>query len=174
MIRRIVDGCRRAVGGRRRMRYTSSTEIMWKRLLWPEIVNDADVDTVTRQGFWLCVALSVLSLMSGPVGGDKFAVLSSAAFMFAAAIGVRNHSIPAAVAVLAVYLGERLLLLRLASSPRCSSQTFEPHGLPRKLRQNELSLRLCRWPRRSRKSSRTFSPFASGLTLNGCSGYSLR
>ena len=90
---------------------------MWKRLLWPAIVNDADVDTVTRQGFWLCVALSVLTLLSGLVGGDKFAVLSSAAFMFAAAIGVRNHSIPAAVAVLAVYLGERLLLLRLGQNP---------------------------------------------------------
>ena len=87
-----------------------------KALLWPDIRTDGDIDSVTRQGFWICIALSVMTLLTGLFGADPFGVATGALFMFVAAIGVRNHSIPAAIAVLVVYLGEKLLLLRLGQN----------------------------------------------------------
>jgi hypothetical protein len=90
---------------------------MWKRLLWPDVESEADADAVTRRGFWLCIALSVLTLLPGLVGADKAGVLTGSAFMLTAAVGVRNRSLAAAAAVLLVYAGERLLLLRLGENP---------------------------------------------------------
>jgi hypothetical protein len=90
---------------------------MWKRSLWPDVRNEIDADAASRRGFWLCMALSVLTLLPGLVGAEKSAVLKGAAFLFTAAMGVRNRSWVAAAAVLTVYAGERLLLLRLGGNP---------------------------------------------------------
>ena len=92
--------------------YTPRHENRLKTLFWPAIENEQDIDTVTRQGFWLCILLSgVTALMGFAVGFS--AVVLEAIFFFLAGTGVRLKSIAAAAGALVVYTFVTFLLLRV-------------------------------------------------------------
>jgi hypothetical protein len=84
---------------------TPKPENRFKALLWPTIQHETDVDYVTRQGFWICFAVAVISLVFGALaGGIIFGVeCFEALFYFLSGVGIRMRSRFAAVSVLAAY-----------------------------------------------------------------------
>ena len=71
-----------------------------KSLLWPTVNNDADVDNLTTQGFWICVAGAVFTLIFNLMRGKYF--LLQALFFYLGGNGVRERSKAAAIAVFGV------------------------------------------------------------------------
>jgi hypothetical protein len=92
---------------------TPRTEGRLKSLFWPTIKNDNDVDYLTRQGFWICFIVAVLSLVlivmaaalnpmfSGPA---LLASLVEVCFFFLCGVGIRVLSRVAAIAAFSAYL----------------------------------------------------------------------
>jgi hypothetical protein len=72
-------------------------EGVFRRLLWPRVANQQDVDRVGQQGFWVCVAVaaawSVGAFFTAHVG---LGLLIGATY-FLGALGLRKHSVSAAV-----------------------------------------------------------------------------
>lgn len=91
---------------------TPRTESRWRALFWPTIRNETDFGYVTRQGFWICFFVSVLTLFVGAITGSAAAAVFEAAFFFLAAVGVRERSRTAAVAAFAAYLLSGLVMQR--------------------------------------------------------------
>lgn len=94
---------------------TPRSENRFKTLLWPTLQNDVDVDTVTRQGFWLCVLVGVASLVVSAIAGELVAGLIESAFFVLAGMGVRRRSFTAAMGALAVYGLATVILLRVGN-----------------------------------------------------------
>ena len=92
---------------------TPRSESRLKTLFWPTLENDVDVDTVTRQGFWLCVVVGVASLVFSSIVGQLAGGLIEGGFFLLAGMGVRRRSITAAMGALAVYSLSTLILLRV-------------------------------------------------------------
>ncbi|MBY0502936.1 MAG: hypothetical protein K2X03_03435 [Bryobacteraceae bacterium] len=92
---------------------TARSESRWKTLFWPTLQNDVDVDTVTRQGFWLCAVVGVASLLFSAMAGQLAAGIIEGSFFFLAGIGVRRRSITAALGALAIYSLTTFILLRI-------------------------------------------------------------
>jgi hypothetical protein len=79
------------------------TDNIFKRLFWPTIESQYDVDLLGQQGFWVCTAVAVLSLvllifLSMPISG-----LITAVIFFLGGCGVRERSIAASVLVFLLY-----------------------------------------------------------------------
>jgi hypothetical protein len=85
---------------------TPKPENRFKALLWPSIRHETDVDHITRQGFWICFAIAVLSLIAGALqGGVVFgAECYEALFYFLSGVGIRMRSVFAAICVLVAYV----------------------------------------------------------------------
>jgi hypothetical protein len=81
---------------------------MFKRLFWPTIQNAYDVDLVGQQGFWVCVAIAVLSAAVLVVTAHPLIGLLVAATYVLGGIGVRERSISAAVLVFLGYLIDKI------------------------------------------------------------------
>lgn len=82
---------------------------MFKRLFWPTIENQYDVDLVGQQGFWLCTIVAALSLILSIVGHQPLIGLLLAITYFIGGAGVRERSTAAAVLVFLCYLMDRIV-----------------------------------------------------------------
>jgi hypothetical protein len=92
---------------------TPRSENRAKTLFWPTIENEIDVDTVTRQGFWLCFVVGVFSVIFNLSQGDAVSALMEGSFFLLAGVGVRRRSIAAAIGAFIVYSLTTLILLKL-------------------------------------------------------------
>jgi len=99
---------------------TTRSESRLKSLFWPSIQSGADVDYLAVQGFWVCTAVGVISLVfvgiisHQPINGFLIFLL-----FHLGGVGVREHN-PFAAAVLLVYYAVDLLavvLYMLLNSP---------------------------------------------------------
>jgi hypothetical protein len=87
------------------------TDGLFKRLLWPEIANQYDVDLVGRQGLWICFAVAVLSMTFTLFSGHEVVGVLIGATFFLGGLGVRQRDTAAAVFVFLCYLLDRILTL---------------------------------------------------------------
>ena len=76
---------------------------IFRRIFWPSN-HAADVDALGQQGFWVCLAAAVLSLIQLAVQSHWILALAFAFFYFLGGIGVREHSRVAAIIVAAFFL----------------------------------------------------------------------
>jgi hypothetical protein len=84
------------------------TDGMFKRLFWPTIENQYDLDLVSVQGFWVCVVVGVLSFVV-LVATGQFLVGALVAITYVlGATGVRERSIAAAVLIFLCYVIDRI------------------------------------------------------------------
>jgi hypothetical protein len=79
------------------------TDNLFKRLLWPAIESQYDVDLLGQQGFWVCTIIAVMSLVLLVMGTPVIAVVTAIIF-FLGGCGVRQRSIPASIFVSLLYL----------------------------------------------------------------------
>ncbi len=87
-------------------------ENRFKTLFWPSIRSEVDVDHISRQGFWLCTVVAVLTIAVGAMGGVLVLLFSTieALFYFLAGIGIRQRSRFAAVAAFTAYTASSFIL----------------------------------------------------------------
>ncbi len=85
-----------------------SSDGMFKRLFWPTIQNQYDVDLVGQQGFWVCVGSAVLSALALSVSGHLMIAILVGATYFLAGIGVRERSIAAASLIFLCFLIDKV------------------------------------------------------------------
>jgi hypothetical protein len=86
---------------------TPKTDNRLKALLWPTIRTRVDLDTVTTQGFWICVLVGCVGLAVALATGNPVAILLTvleSVFYLLAGFGVRMQSRFAATAAFAMYL----------------------------------------------------------------------
>jgi hypothetical protein len=80
-----------------------------KSLFWPSITNGADVDYLGSQGYWVCTAVAVFSLIFLVILNQPIIGAITFLFYYLGGIGVRERSRYAAAIVLAMYLLDTLL-----------------------------------------------------------------
>ncbi len=80
----------------------ASRDNFLKRLFWPAD-NASDADTLGQQGFWVCLIVAFLSMVVLTIQGHWIIGLFTAFVFFLGGIGVREHSVVAAVAVATLY-----------------------------------------------------------------------
>jgi hypothetical protein len=85
------------------------TDGLFKRLFWPEIANQYDVDLVGQQGFWLCFAVAVLSTVVSMFTGHPLLGVFIGATYFLGALGVRERNAAAAILLFLCYLLDRVV-----------------------------------------------------------------
>jgi hypothetical protein len=90
---------------------TPRTESRWRALFWPTIRNDGDFDYITRQGFWVCFIVAVITFIISAFA-ISLAGAFEAVFFFLAALGIRQRSRIAAVAAFSAYLLGAVVLQR--------------------------------------------------------------
>ena len=77
-----------------------------KSIFWPAVENAWDVDTIGRQGFWVCVLIGayqvIIGLVAGSLASVIFGVIAGLVY-FLGAMGVRETSWPAAALVFALF-----------------------------------------------------------------------
>ncbi len=90
---------------------TPKSENRAKLLFWPSVQNETDVDHVTRQGFWICFGIAVVTLCVGFLLGTAafFLYAFQAVFFFMSGIGIRMRSVFAASAALIIYSADFLV-----------------------------------------------------------------
>jgi hypothetical protein len=76
---------------------------LFQRLFWPSD-NASDTDALGVQGLWICMIVAALSTIWLLVAGSVVTALITLAFFVLGGIGVREHSVPAAVLVAFAYL----------------------------------------------------------------------
>jgi hypothetical protein len=74
-----------------------------KALFWPVIRSDADVDLVTRQGFWVCLIVALLSFPLEMSGGSTAGAVLDAVLFVMGGVGIRRRDRFAATIVLVVF-----------------------------------------------------------------------
>jgi len=84
---------------------------MFKRLFWPDIENQYDVDLVGQQGFWVCFAVAVLTTVVSIVTGQTVLGLIIGVTYFLAGLGVRQRSVAAAALIFSCYFVDRIFQL---------------------------------------------------------------
>jgi hypothetical protein len=84
----------------------SSNDSLLKRLLWPSIGDASDADMLGQQGFWICLIVSLLAIVTTSLQGHWLLGLYSGIFFFIGGMGIREHDVIAAIAVTAVYMDE--------------------------------------------------------------------
>jgi hypothetical protein len=83
---------------------TAPSDSRLKNIFWPTIRSRVDVDTLGSQGFWICVAIGVVSLASNFLIGQPIAGVFLFIYFYLGGVGVREQSCYAAVAVFAMYV----------------------------------------------------------------------
>jgi hypothetical protein len=83
------------------------TDGLFKRLLWPEIANEYDVDLVGQQGFWICFAVAVITTVASLFMGRAILGVFIGATYFLGALGVRQRNAAAAALIFLCYLLDR-------------------------------------------------------------------
>lgn len=89
---------------------------LFKRLFWPSN-HPNDVDTLGQQGFWICL---IVGLVSGVVllfGGHPLLAILTATFFCLGGIGVREHSVTAAIVIAVAYIANILFNVALGVPP---------------------------------------------------------
>jgi len=81
---------------------TPQSESRLKNIFWPTIRSGTDVDTLGSQGFWICVAIGVLTLAANLVAGYSIAGVCLLIYYYLGGVGVRERSCYAAVVVFAM------------------------------------------------------------------------
>lgn len=77
-----------------------------KRIFWPIVKNAWDVNSLGRQGFWICVAIAAFQFVFVLPSGNIVMILAGAVVGLAFLIGgmgVREGSWPAAALVFSIY-----------------------------------------------------------------------
>lgn len=87
----------------------SRHEPFLKRLFWPSAGNYEDADALGQQGFWICLLIALMTLLTGITSGTWITGLVAALFFFLGGIGVREHDIVAALSVSLVYWSDLLV-----------------------------------------------------------------
>lgn len=87
------------------------TDGLVKRLFWPTIENQYDVDLVRQQGFWLCAVVAILSMVVSIAGGQPWAGVLIGVTYLLAGTGVREGSVGAAIIIFLCYLCDRVLTI---------------------------------------------------------------
>jgi hypothetical protein len=80
------------------------TDNLFKRLFWPAIESQYDVDLLGQQGFWVCTIVAVLSLIVMLVLGTPVTGVFTALVFFLGGCGVRQRSVAAAAMVFTLYM----------------------------------------------------------------------
>jgi hypothetical protein len=75
-----------------------------KSLLWPSVQSSSDVDYLGAQGYWVCVAVAVLSLVVLVISGQPIIGTFVLLFYYLGGVGVRERSQYAAGCVSVAYL----------------------------------------------------------------------
>jgi len=73
------------------------TDGLLKRLLWPRITNQHDADLVGQQGFWICCVVGFAWIVGSFFTAYSFLGVLIGAVYFLGAMGIREHSVRAAV-----------------------------------------------------------------------------
>jgi hypothetical protein len=89
---------------------------IFQRLFWPSD-NPSDTDALGVQGFWICIIVAVLSTIALILSGNWLLACIVFAFFALGGIGVREHSVPAAVLMAVAYLGGQIGNLLLGLPP---------------------------------------------------------
>ncbi|MBS1816069.1 MAG: hypothetical protein JSS87_14450 [Acidobacteria bacterium] len=76
---------------------------MFKRLFWPTVHNQYDVDLLGRQGFWIAAAVGILSFVILTIGGHVIVGMATALVYLAGACGIRERSIAASTLIFILY-----------------------------------------------------------------------
>jgi hypothetical protein len=79
-----------------------------KSLLWPSIQSSSDVDYLGAQGYWVCVAVAVLSLVVLVIADQPITGTFVFLFYYLGGVGVRERSRYAAGCVSVAYLVDML------------------------------------------------------------------
>ncbi len=87
------------------------TDGLLKRLFWPTIENQYDVDLVRQQGFWLCAAVAILSMAMLIANRQPWTGFLIGMTYLLAGIGVREGSVGAAVIIFLCYLCDRVVAI---------------------------------------------------------------
>jgi len=76
---------------------------LFQRMFWPSD-HAGEADTLGQQGFWVCVAIAMVTFVPLLLQGHWIAGFFIAIFYFLGGIGVREHSQPAAILVAVTYV----------------------------------------------------------------------
>jgi hypothetical protein len=77
---------------------------LFKRLFWPTIESQYDVDLLGQQGFWICTIVAVVSLIVMVILGTPITGVFASVAFFLGGCGVRQRSVAAAALVFSLYL----------------------------------------------------------------------
>lgn len=80
------------------------TESRLKSLFWPSIRTATDVDYLGTQGYWVCALVAVVSFILSVVTNHPIAGFFVLVYYYFGGVGVREHSLYASAAVLAMYV----------------------------------------------------------------------
>lgn len=75
----------------------------FRRIFWPS-ADSADADSLAQQGFWICLIVAIASGIIAALQGHFIIGIVFGIFYFLCGVGVREHDVPSAIAVAAVYL----------------------------------------------------------------------
>lgn len=87
---------------------TPPQENRLRNLFWPTIRTGTDVDALGTQGFWICVAVGVLSLVGNTITGHPIVGLCLLLYFYMGGVGVREHNLYAAIVVFIMYFANTL------------------------------------------------------------------
>jgi hypothetical protein len=77
-----------------------------KSIFWPTVQNAWDVDSLGRQGFWICLLIAVFQLVIALAAGNPIVIVTGVAaalVLLLGGMGVREGSWPAAALVFAIF-----------------------------------------------------------------------
>lgn len=74
-----------------------------KSLFWPSVQNATDVDALSTQGFWIALAVSIMSFVLLLLTGHFIMAPIILLFYGLGAVGIRERSIYAAIVIFAMY-----------------------------------------------------------------------
>jgi hypothetical protein len=77
---------------------------IFKRLFWPSVQNQYDVDLLGYQGFWVCLIIGLLSCVLQVIAGHYLAGPFTAILYILGGFGVRERSPAAAVLIFLLYV----------------------------------------------------------------------
>lgn len=78
-------------------------ENIFRRIFWPS-ADSVDADMLGQQGFWICLLLALLTIVTAAFHAHLIIAALFALFYFLGGIGVREHDIVASISVAAVYV----------------------------------------------------------------------
>jgi hypothetical protein len=87
----------------------------FRSLFWPSIRNDYDVDSLTRQGFWLCIIVAGLTFLMSMMVGNVAAIALDAGLYIMCGIGIRVSSRTAAVCAFLAYFLTGVVMTRMGA-----------------------------------------------------------